>query len=196
MTAGHWPRVHEIYAAGIAGGDATFETAPPSWAEFDAGHLREHRLVAIAGGTVAGWVAVAPVSARPVYAGVVEHSVYVDPEHTGRGVGRALLAAAIESTQAAASGRCGPASSRRTSRAWRCTSNSASGGSACTSGSAATEGCGATSCCSSGAAGSPAADRPVLVTSCPGVVRICADEAGTSRRGVGRSRAESGGIVG
>jgi phosphinothricin acetyltransferase len=101
MTAGHWPRVHEIYAAGIAGGDATFETAPPSWAEFDAGHLREHRLVAIAGGTVAGWVAVAPVSARPVYAGVVEHSVYVDPEHTGRGVGRALLAAAIESTEAA-----------------------------------------------------------------------------------------------
>jgi L-amino acid N-acyltransferase YncA len=101
MTAQHWRPVHEIYAAGIAGGDATFETAPPSWAEFDATHLPEHRFVAIVDGTVAGWVAVAPVSARRVYAGVVEHSVYVDPAYAGRGIGRALLAAAIESTEAA-----------------------------------------------------------------------------------------------
>ena len=39
--------------------------------------------------------------ARPVYAGVVEHSVYVDPAARGRGVGRALLRALIASTEAA-----------------------------------------------------------------------------------------------
>ena len=42
-----------------------------------------------------------PVSARPVYRGVVEHSVYVDPAVRGRGVGRALLGALIASTEAA-----------------------------------------------------------------------------------------------
>jgi len=39
--------VEAIYAAGIATGDATFETAPPSWEEFDASRLRDHRLVAV-----------------------------------------------------------------------------------------------------------------------------------------------------
>ncbi len=48
-----------------------------------------------------GWVAVSAVSTRAVYAGVVEHSVYVDPAAQGRGVGRALLEALIVSTEAA-----------------------------------------------------------------------------------------------
>jgi L-amino acid N-acyltransferase YncA len=41
------------------------------------------------------------VSDRCVYAGVVEHSVYVDPASRGRGIGRALLQALIASTEAA-----------------------------------------------------------------------------------------------
>jgi phosphinothricin acetyltransferase len=36
-----------------------------------------------------------------VYAGVIEHSVYVDPAARGRGIGSALLAALIESSEAA-----------------------------------------------------------------------------------------------
>ncbi len=36
-----------------------------------------------------------------MYAGVVEHSVYVDPAAQGRGVGRLLLEALVASTEAA-----------------------------------------------------------------------------------------------
>jgi len=50
---------------------------------------------------VAGWAAVSAVSSRCVYAGVVEHSVYVHPDARGHGAGRALLAALIASTEAA-----------------------------------------------------------------------------------------------
>jgi L-amino acid N-acyltransferase YncA len=32
MTADAWPRIREIYTAGIAGDDATFETEAPEWA--------------------------------------------------------------------------------------------------------------------------------------------------------------------
>lgn len=102
MTPADWPAVERVYAAGIAGGDATFETAPPSWPDWDAAHLSGHRWVAVDGsGSVVGFVAASPVSGRCVYAGVVEHSVYVDPSCRGQGVGRALLEALIASTEAA-----------------------------------------------------------------------------------------------
>jgi len=101
LRPGDWPDVARIWADGIATGNATFETAVPSWAAFDSARLAEHRFVAEEDGRVAGWVAVSPVSARAVYAGVVEHSVYVDPAAQGRGVGRLLLARLIDSTEAA-----------------------------------------------------------------------------------------------
>ncbi|EWT00943.1 phosphinothricin acetyltransferase [Intrasporangium oryzae NRRL B-24470] len=102
MTAEHADRVLTIYQAGIDGGDATFETTSPSWTEFDAARLPDHRYVALDdAGEVLGWVAVSPVSTRAAYAGVVEHSVYVDPGARGLGVGRALLVAVIASTEAA-----------------------------------------------------------------------------------------------
>lgn len=41
-----------------------------------------------------------PVSSRAVYAGVVEHSVYVADAARGRGVGRALLEAFNDSAEA------------------------------------------------------------------------------------------------
>ena len=48
-----------------------------------------------------GWTALAPVSARCGYAGVAEDSIYVAPQAQGRGVGRALLAAALASADRA-----------------------------------------------------------------------------------------------
>ncbi|GAA4975344.1 hypothetical protein GCM10025331_82310 [Actinoplanes utahensis] len=36
-----------------------------------------------------------------MYAGVVEHSVYVHPDHGGQGIGRTLLRTVISSTEAA-----------------------------------------------------------------------------------------------
>lgn len=108
MTPADWPAVRAIYAEGIATGDATFETSPPAWAAWDAGHTPEHRFVAVdapdaadAGGAVLGWVACSPVSDRCVYAGVLELSVYVAAAARGRGVGSALLAALVTSTEAA-----------------------------------------------------------------------------------------------
>jgi L-amino acid N-acyltransferase YncA len=97
LGAGDWPAVRAIYEAGIATGDATFETDVPGWPAWDAAHLADHRLVARDDGTVVGWVALAPVSDRRAYAGVAEDSIYVAPDAQGRGVGRALLAAVVAS---------------------------------------------------------------------------------------------------
>jgi L-amino acid N-acyltransferase YncA len=97
LGAGDWPAVRAIYEAGIATGDATFETDVPGWPAWDAAHLADHRLVARDDGTVVGWVALAAVSDRRAYAGVAEDSIYVAPDAQGRGVGRALLAAVVAS---------------------------------------------------------------------------------------------------
>ena len=101
MTSAHAAAVLAIYRAGIAEGNATFETRAPGWAAFTAARLPVHRFVAITGGRVAGWVAASAVSGRCVYAGVVEHSVYVHPAARGRSTGRRLLDALIASTEAA-----------------------------------------------------------------------------------------------
>ncbi|MDT9686350.1 N-acetyltransferase family protein [Streptomyces sp. TRM76323] len=102
LTADHADEVLAIYQAGIDEGDATFETTAPTWAEFDAAKLPEHRFAAVDGtGRVLGWVAAAKVSDRCAYTGVVEHSVYVHPDARGRGVASALLAALVDSTEAA-----------------------------------------------------------------------------------------------
>ncbi|MEH0927187.1 GNAT family N-acetyltransferase [Micromonospora sp. CPCC 205558] len=95
-------RVLAIYQAGLDAGNASFEITAPTWSVFDAAKLPDHRFVAVdASGRVLGWIAVAPTSARKVYAGVVEHSVYVDPAAQGRGIARLLLATLIISTEAA-----------------------------------------------------------------------------------------------
>jgi len=102
MSAAHWPEVRAIYVEGIATGQATFATEPPSWDAWDAGHLPTCRLIAVADattGTGLGWAALSPVSERYVYAGVAEVSVYVAAAARGRGVGRALLLALVAASE-------------------------------------------------------------------------------------------------
>lgn len=102
MLPEHADQVLTVYQQGIDEGQATFETTAPTWDAFDAGKLPDHRFVALGGdGRVLGWVAASAVSQRCVYEGVVEHSVYVQPDVRGRGVGRLLLRALIDSTEAA-----------------------------------------------------------------------------------------------
>jgi L-amino acid N-acyltransferase YncA len=101
MIDGHADAVLAIYQSGMDEGNATFETQLPAWAAFSAARLPDHRFVATDGDLVLGWVAVAAVSRRCVYAGVVEHSVYVDRLARGRGIGRLLLEALISSTESA-----------------------------------------------------------------------------------------------
>jgi L-amino acid N-acyltransferase YncA/2-polyprenyl-3-methyl-5-hydroxy-6-metoxy-1,4-benzoquinol methylase len=103
MRAADASAVLTIYQAGLDTGQASFETTAPAWEEFDAAKLPLHRHVAAdaATGQVLGWVAASAVSSRCVYAGVVEHSVYVAPARHGGGIGAALLAALTGSAEAA-----------------------------------------------------------------------------------------------
>jgi len=102
MTAADAGAVLEIYQVGIDGRLATFETEVPSWEEFDARRMPDHRFVAVDGGAaVLGWVACLPYSWREAYRGVVEHGVYIHPAAQGQGVGTSLMRALIASTEAA-----------------------------------------------------------------------------------------------
>ncbi|HEX5307990.1 MAG TPA: GNAT family N-acetyltransferase [Solirubrobacteraceae bacterium] len=124
MAVEDWPAVQRIYRAGIDAGNATFETEIPSWERWRAARLAEPCLIARDGGSggsgsggdgdgdsggddgrgggeAIGWAALTPSSARAAYAGVAEVSIYVDPSHAGRGVGRVLLGALIDASERA-----------------------------------------------------------------------------------------------
>jgi L-amino acid N-acyltransferase YncA len=90
-----WPSVKIIYEEGIATGDATFEADAPDWQQWNKTHLRDCRLVAKSRGEIIGWFALSPVSERCAYKGVAEGSLYVKSSARGKGVGKALLRAAI-----------------------------------------------------------------------------------------------------
>ena len=99
MAPDDWPRVEEIYAQGIATGNATLETDTPSREAWDRSHLEAGRLVAEHEGRVVGWAALSPVSSRCVYGGVAEVSVYVAEDARGRGVGTRLLEALVRASE-------------------------------------------------------------------------------------------------
>ena len=91
----------------------------PSWEDWSRARLPAARLVARenpghpddgaregkpgggSAGEVRGWAALSPVSARAVYRGVGAVSIYVDPAHVRRGIGRALLSALVAASERA-----------------------------------------------------------------------------------------------
>lgn len=100
MLASDWEAVKQIYEEGIATGNATFQTTAPTWKEWDESHVPTCRLVALDDEElVLGWAALTAVSGRCVYAGVGEVSVYVSANARGKGVGKKLLQALIETSE-------------------------------------------------------------------------------------------------
>jgi L-amino acid N-acyltransferase YncA len=99
LAAEDWESVRAIYLAGIATGQATFETGAPTWDQWNSAHLPAPRLVAAGNKTIVGWAALSPVSRRPVYAGVAEVSLYVAAEVRGQGVGALLLTTLVKESE-------------------------------------------------------------------------------------------------
>lgn len=99
MRVSDWPRMAAIYEEGIAGGIATFTPLVPDYEVWSAAHHECCRLVAEVRGVVAAWAAISPVSAREVYRGVAELSVYVGNEFQGMGVGRKILNALVQASE-------------------------------------------------------------------------------------------------
>lgn len=99
MHLDDWTRVSEIYQEGIDTKQATFETNVPTWERWNESHLLDARLLATLDERIVGWAALSSVSARPVYAGVAEVSLYVAAEARGHGVGKRLLGALIRESE-------------------------------------------------------------------------------------------------
>jgi phosphinothricin acetyltransferase len=95
-----WPAVRTIYELGRASGQATLETATPSWEVWDRTHVHGHRWVALVGGEVRGWSALAHPH-RTASSGVAESSVYVDPRFHRRGLGGSLLEKLVSESERA-----------------------------------------------------------------------------------------------
>ena len=91
------PAITAIYNEGIADRIATFETEPRTPEQLaaqlaDKGD-RFPTVVAERDGRVVAWAGAGAYRARPAYAGVAEHSVYVARAARGTGAGRAALEA-------------------------------------------------------------------------------------------------------
>ncbi len=90
------PAVAAIFARYVTDTVITFELQPPSTQDW-----REKQrdleasgwpfLVAILDGQVIGYAYVTPWRSKPAYRRTVENTIYLAPEHTGQGYGRALL---------------------------------------------------------------------------------------------------------
>lgn len=99
LVADDWEDVSAIFRRGIETGNATFRETVPSWKQWDRIFVKKCRFVAEWDGKVVGWIALSPVSARKVYSGVAELSVYVSPYHFGKGIGRLLLEELVKDSE-------------------------------------------------------------------------------------------------
>ncbi|MFA5973447.1 MAG: N-acetyltransferase family protein [Lentimicrobiaceae bacterium] len=99
MTGKDSARVLEIYKMGLDTRNATFETEVPAWADWDIRHLQHSRFVYTENEKVLGWAALSAVSARTVYKGVAEVSIYIDTDFIAKGIGSKLMDKVIQSSE-------------------------------------------------------------------------------------------------
>ena len=89
-----------IYAHHVLHGTASFDTVPPDsifWRTkiADIGARGWPFLVAEEDGAVLGYAYATQFRDRPAYAETCENSIYLAPDHSGRGIGSALMAALL-----------------------------------------------------------------------------------------------------
>jgi L-amino acid N-acyltransferase YncA len=99
MHKSDWEDMTQIYRQSLQKGDVTFATECPSYAEWDAAHLRECRFVCELDGRVVGYTMIAPTSQRAPYRGVAESSIFVDEHCLRKGIGTALLSKLCEESE-------------------------------------------------------------------------------------------------
>lgn len=102
FRAEDYPQIQDIYEQGLVTGNASYEHRPLTLEEFIDGKNMDTVFVAVElhdEAEVIGWVSGAPISQRPVLAGVLEDSIYVDPEAHGRRIASGLLDKFIEVCQ-------------------------------------------------------------------------------------------------
>lgn len=95
--------IARIYNQGIEDRIATFETEPRGAADIE--RLLAERtdrypmLVVERGGDIVAWAGAGTYRSRPCYDPIAEHSVYVDRDHRGTGVGRLALQALCDEAE-------------------------------------------------------------------------------------------------
>lgn len=104
-TADDLPAVTALYADSVRTGAGSFEYEPPGLAEMTARFDRIQALgppwlTAEIDGLFAGYAYAGPFRMRAGYGWMVEDSVYVSPDHQGRGVGTALLSELVRRCEA------------------------------------------------------------------------------------------------
>ncbi|HTZ97795.1 MAG TPA: GNAT family N-acetyltransferase [Terriglobales bacterium] len=98
--------IRDIYAYYVLNSTASFETNPPDENEIarrrqDVLNRSLPYLVAEIDSTVVAYAYAVPYRTRAAYRFTVEDSVYVHPNHLGKGIGRLLLAALIDGCEQA-----------------------------------------------------------------------------------------------
>lgn len=95
-------KIVSIYNSTIASRMVTADTEPVSvesrmkWFEDHQPHKRPLWVVENEENEIVGWISFKPFYGRPAYDGTVEISIYLDENQRGKGLGKAVLAYAIE----------------------------------------------------------------------------------------------------